>query len=182
MKRPSTQTAMTPISSAPISGGTARTMRGKAPSARKPATIGAAIQRSSRKANTMSRPKRRNTPATMPITIGIGTASIARRTQPEKPSASIRMPVTTNAPITSGHSRWVSAGPTSTAPGIVHRKTSGCLKYQEKAMLMRPLTKNAPKIHDDRSDGVRPPRVPTARMIATGPEAANAKATSPLAR
>ena len=48
-------------------------------------------------------------------------------------------------------------------------------------MLMRPLTKNAPKIHDERSEGVSPPRVPTARMIATGPEAANTKPMKPLA-
>ncbi len=37
----------------------------------------------------------------MPITIGIGTASIARRTQPDSPSASIRTPVAMYAPITS---------------------------------------------------------------------------------
>jgi len=46
---------------------------------------------------------------------------------------------------------------------------------------MSPLTKNAPKIHDARSDSDRPPRVPTARMIATGPDAAKMKATSALA-
>ena len=48
-------------------------------------------------------------------------------------------------------------------------------------MLTRPLTKNAPKIHEARSDSVSPPRVPTARMIATGPDAANTKATNALA-
>ena len=64
--------------------------------------MGAPINTSLCRARTMSRPKRRNTPATMPMTMGMGTASIARRTQPESPSASIRMPVATNAPITSG--------------------------------------------------------------------------------
>jgi hypothetical protein len=39
-------------------------------------------------------------------------------------------------------------------------------------MLMRPLRKNEPKIHDARSAGASPPRVPTASMIATGPVAA----------
>ena len=34
-------------------------------------------------------PKRRKTPATMPITIGSGTSAIARFTQPVSPSASI---------------------------------------------------------------------------------------------
>ena len=144
--------------------------------------MGAAIQKSSRTARTRSRPKRRNTPATMPITMGIGTASIARRTQPESPSASISTPVAMKAPITSAQLRCPSAGPTSTAPGIVQKNTSGCRYHQQNAMLTRPLRKNAPKIHDDRSEGERPPRVPTARMIATGPEAAKMNATRPLTK
>ena len=49
-------------------------------------------------------------------------------------------------------------------------------------MLIRPLRKNEPKIHDDRSDSPRPPCAPTARMIATGPEAAKMNAISALAR
>src|SRR6267378_1669904 len=49
-------------------------------------------------------------------------------------------------------------------------------------MLISPFTKNAPKIHEDRSEGVSPPRVPTARMIATGPEAAKMNATRPLTK
>ncbi len=61
----------------------------------------------------------------MPITIGMGTASIARRTQPERPSASMRSPAAMYAPITSAKLRWTSAGPTSTAPGMVQKKTSG---------------------------------------------------------
>src|SRR2546423_504926 len=89
---------MTPTASAPISGGTSRVRRCEAPIATNAATIGAAIQKSSRTASTRSRPKRRNTPATMPITIGIGTASIARRSHPDSPSASMRIPVAMNAP------------------------------------------------------------------------------------
>ena len=53
----------------------------------------AAIHRSAWKARTQSRPKARNTPATMPMTIGIGTACMARCTQPVTPSASISRPV-----------------------------------------------------------------------------------------
>src|SRR5262249_30215305 len=41
-----------------------------------------------------SRPKRRKTPATMPMTIGRGTSSIARFTEPVAPSTSIRTLVT----------------------------------------------------------------------------------------
>ena len=89
------------------------------------AVMGAAIQKPVSKARTQSRPKDRNTPATMPITIGIGIASMARRTQPVRPSAIMRKPVARNAPITSGKLRWVSAGPTSTVPGMVQKKASG---------------------------------------------------------
>src|SRR6059036_1797296 len=49
-------------------------------------------------------------------------------------------------------------------------------------MLISPFTKNAPNIHEDKSDGASPPRVPTARMIATGPEAAKMNATRPLTK
>ncbi len=70
-------------------------------------------------------PKRRNTPATIAITIGMGAASVQRFTQPESPSASISAPVAMKAPITSGNDRWQSAGPTSTVPGMVQKKTSG---------------------------------------------------------
>ncbi len=48
-------------------------------------------------------------------------------------------------------------------------------------MLTRPLMKNAPKIQDERSAALSPPCAPTARMIATGPEAAKMNATSALA-
>ena len=48
-------------------------------------------------------------------------------------------------------------------------------------MLMSPLTKNEPKIHEARSDSARPPWAPTARTIATGPLAAKMKPTSAFA-
>src|SRR5688572_17841454 len=48
-------------------------------------------------------------------------------------------------------------------------------------MLMSPFTKNAPKIQEARSDSDRPPRVPTARTIATGPEMEKRNATRALA-
>ena len=63
---------------------------------------------------------------------------------------------------------------------MVQKNTSGWRYSQQKAMLISPFTKNAPKIHDARSDAVRPPRVPTARMIATGPDAAKMNPTSAL--
>ncbi len=84
-----------------MSGGSTRDTRGMAVSATKAALIGRAIQSSSAKARTRSTPKRRNTPATIAITIGMGMASIARRTHPLHPSTSIRTPVARNAPITS---------------------------------------------------------------------------------
>ena len=62
----------------------------------------------------------------MPMTIGIGTACMARRTQPVKPRAIINTPVAMKAPMTSGNVRWPSAGPTSTVPGMVQKNTSGC--------------------------------------------------------
>jgi len=46
---------------------------------------------------------------------------------------------------------------------------------------MRPLMKKTPKIQEANSAGDRPPRVPTERMMATGPEAANTKPMKPLA-
>jgi hypothetical protein len=88
--RPSTATTSAPTSSAPISGGMRRPRAGSADKAKKATTIGAAIAGSLCNARTRSRPKRRNTPATMPMTIGIGTACIARLTQPDAPSARIR--------------------------------------------------------------------------------------------
>jgi len=67
-------------------------------------------------------------------------------------------------------------------PGIVQKKTSGCRYSVQKSRVISPLTKNEPKIHDDRSDSLKPPRAPTARMIATGPEAAKMKPITALAR
>ena len=48
-------------------------------------------------------------------------------------------------------------------------------------MLISPLTKNALKSHEAISDGLKPPRVPMARTMATGPEAAKVNATTALA-
>jgi hypothetical protein len=44
------------------------------------------------------------------------------------------------------------------------------------------LRKSEPKIHDDRSHSLNPPRAPMARMIATGAEAAKMKPFTALAR
>ena len=118
LNAPSSQTASAPTASAAISGGILFTKRNAN-------AMGNAIHGASRNASTRSMPKRRNTPATMAITIGIGTASIARRTRPETPSSAISTPVARKAPTTSGSDRWPSAGPTSTEPGMLHRNTSG---------------------------------------------------------
>src|SRR5438067_2347777 len=77
--------ATAPTIRAAINGGMARPRRGNAVSARNTAVIGAAIASASRKASTRSMPKRRNTPATIAMTIGIGTACIARRTPAREP-------------------------------------------------------------------------------------------------
>jgi len=45
-------------------------------------------------------------------------------------------------------------------------------------MLIRPFTKNAPKIHEDKPSGAL--RACHREMIATGPEAAKMNATRPL--
>ena len=48
-------------------------------------------------------------------------------------------------------------------------------------MLINPLREKAANSQEAMSDSDRPPRAPTARMIATGPLAANRNATSALA-
>ena len=97
--------AMTPApaASATISGGRrAESAAGAAPASRNAAVIVAAITGSLWNARTQSSPNCRNTPATMPITIGIGNACMARRTHPVAPSTSIRTPVAMKAPIDLG--------------------------------------------------------------------------------
>ena len=68
------QIASAPAPSATISGGRRAASGGMALTARNAAVMAAAIHRSAWKARTQSRPNCRNTPATMPMTIGIGTA------------------------------------------------------------------------------------------------------------
>jgi hypothetical protein len=69
----------------PRTGGTRRPSPGEALSARNATTISAAMTTSSCTERTRSRPNRRKTPATMAITMGIGTTAIARRTHPVSP-------------------------------------------------------------------------------------------------
>ncbi len=171
----------TPTTSAPISGGSRRPAALQADSSKKVAIIGTASNQASRTAITRSVPKRRNTPATMPITIAIGIASINRRTQPNRPRTSIRTPVATKAPTTSANRKCPSAGPTSTVPGIVQKNTSGDRYSRQAAIDSRPLRKNAPKIQEAISASDRPPPMPTARITATGPVAAKMKPIRPLA-
>ena len=52
----------------------------------KASTIGAATATSLCSARTRSSPKRRNTPATIPMTMGMGSHDITRLTQPLAPS------------------------------------------------------------------------------------------------
>jgi hypothetical protein len=47
--------------------------------------------------------------------------------------------------------------------------------------LTKPLTKNTPNTQDASSWGDKPPRVPTAKITATGPVAAKMKPISALA-
>ena len=73
--------------------GSRTAIAGAALTTRNAAVMVAAMARSAWKARTQSRPNWRNTPATMPMTMGIGSAAMARRTSPSAPSAIIRMPV-----------------------------------------------------------------------------------------
>ena len=82
-------------------GGTHRPSVVQALSSRNTRTIGAATATSDPRARTRSVPNRRNTPATMPITIGIGMRFMTRRTQPVRPRTSISSPVAKKAPTTS---------------------------------------------------------------------------------
>lgn len=74
---------------------------------------------------TSPRPKERNTPATIAMTIGMGSTRITRPTHPLRPSSRMSTAVTMNAPNTSLHGRWRSAVPTTTVPGIVQKNPSG---------------------------------------------------------
>ena len=64
---------------------------------------------------------------------------------------------------------------------MVQKKASGWRYSQQKKMLMSPLTKNTPKIHDASSASLKPPRVPTDKMTATGAVAAKTQPMKPLA-
>src|SRR6202035_588008 len=83
--------------------------------------------------------------------------------------------------MTSGKLRCASAGPTSTVPGMVQKKANGCRYNQQKRMVIQPLMKKTPKIHDASSASESPPRVPTARMIANGAVAENTQPMKPFA-
>ena len=85
--------AATPTISAPITGGINRATRGMADNSRNTAVIGAAIANPSRSAKIRFRPNCRNTPATIAMTIGIGTRLRQARTQPLNPSTNISAPV-----------------------------------------------------------------------------------------
>ena len=91
--RPRNKIIAMPISNAPIKGGMRLPSAGIVESSNHPITIGAATATSAFNARTRSSPKRRNTPATMPITIGIGSHCIARLTQPVAPRITISAPV-----------------------------------------------------------------------------------------
>ena len=77
-----------------MTGGNRLPQSALAESNKNTATIGAAIATSLCKARTMSRPKRKNTPATMPMTIGMGSAATTRLTQPVRPNTSTKALVT----------------------------------------------------------------------------------------
>ena len=92
-KRPLAQTAMIPTSNTPIIGGSRRAMAGCIDNKKNAAVIGMAIQKSPPSAASHSNPKRRNTPATMAMTMGIGSNTMIRRTQPLRPSTNNNSPV-----------------------------------------------------------------------------------------
>jgi hypothetical protein len=57
---------------------------------------------------------------------------------------------------------------------------SGCRYSQQNRIVIRPLMKKPPKIHDAISFSESPPFEPTARMIATGALTANSQLIKPL--
>ena len=91
---PDTATAKAPTNKAPMTGGRRLPQSARTESNKNTATIGAAMATSLCSARTMSRPKRKNTPATMPMTMGMGKAAIKRLTQPLKPNTSTKALVT----------------------------------------------------------------------------------------
>ena len=106
-------------------GGRNRPRPCRAESSTQVTIIGAAIQTSACTDVTSPVPKRRKTPATMPITMDNGMADIRRPTQPVRPRANMKIPVAMNAPTISGQDRCDNAGPTSTVPGMVQKKAIG---------------------------------------------------------
>ena len=64
---------------------------------------------------------------------------------------------------------------------MVQKNASGCRYSQQNKMLISPLMKNTPKIHDASWASLRPPRVPTDRMMATGAVAENTQPMNPFA-
>jgi hypothetical protein len=64
---------------------------------------------------------------------------------------------------------------------MVQKNANGCRYSQQNRIVIQPLMKKTPKIHDASSASDRPPRVPTARMIANGAVAENTHPIKPLA-
>lgn len=95
-------------------------------SSRNTTIIGTAIAKSEPRALTRFVPNDRNTPATIAITMGMGSASMTRRTRPVTPNTVISAAVTKNAPTTSAQLRCVREPPTRIVPGMVQKKPSGC--------------------------------------------------------
>ena len=77
--------------------------------------------------------------------MGKGNAAMIGVTHPVNPNSNIRAPVAKNAPSTCSHGRCSNDAPTTTVPGIVQKKASGCRYSQEAVMVRMPLTKKAPK-------------------------------------
>ena len=115
-----------PTPSTQIRGGNNFGILGNDKKKKKVRDIAVTRKKSSEKARIQLRPNCTNTPATMPITMGIGNQSITFLINPVKPKKSNNKPVITYAPMTSLKDREFRAEPTRIAPGIVHKKTSGC--------------------------------------------------------
>ncbi len=143
--------------------------------------MGAATRGLSRVEVTMSVPKRRNTAATIAITIGMGMAAMARRTTPLIPSARIRSPAVKNAPTTSANDKCCKDGPRRTVPGIDQAKPSGRRYTSDITNVARPADRKIPKTQDASWASVRPPAAPTAKVTAIGPDAEKTNPITPLA-
>ena len=138
-------------------------------------------QHSSRSARMRLVPNRRKTPATIAITIGIGMAAIARRTQPLRPKPRMSRPGGVERTYHLGEREVAQRGADQDGAGDGPEERKRLAVEPAGKIVRNPLMKKTPKTHDASSACDRPPCTPTARITATGPVAAKMSPIRPLA-